>query len=322
MNWKMSSALNPNNTDFMAYKMDSRGPYGSIGWDGKTKSSGASEVVTRMDWGAGGQRFVATAANGVRNSTAWTYNTPDAVNYTRAQAASDLEFGIVQTAVDKFMGYQEFVTGRIVGKTSANYGNACPNTGTLMPCSYGWPYQMMQYSAPDGMFGPAPTTGKLMAWGTPYGWLGAQSFPSFDYSTTAMGVGERTYGTFIAWGRRGLEAAINEPVNSAKAFAETASVNTSAQINDGFGTVARNAANPGSMFMRSLSASGYNANYSAFEVNAAANKVDVTYGLNNAPNPLINPIVIVNSYNGAAPALKWNGIALVSVTDYLASYDP
>ena len=80
----MSSALNPNNTDFMAYKMDSRGPYGSIGWDGKTKSSGASEVVTRMDWGAGGQRFVATAANGVRNSTAWTYNTPDAVNYTRA----------------------------------------------------------------------------------------------------------------------------------------------------------------------------------------------------------------------------------------------
>lgn len=322
VNWKMNNAVNPNATNFSTtYRMDSRGPYGSIGWDGQKQSSGSAEVVTRVEWGAGGRRFVSNNVTGVNNSSTWDYSGIDAVNYNRALAGSDLEFGIVQTALDPYMGYPDFVTGRIVGKTSAIYGNACAANSTLMPCASFWPYQMMQFSATDGSFGPAATTGKLMAWGTPYGWLGASTVGSFDGTLSTAGTGERTYGTFIAWGRIGLATAAREVVNSAKEYAETASFYTTSAINGGVGSIASTTANLGGPTTRGLPASGYNANYSAFELNAANNKVDATYSVTAVGLQLTNPIIIVNSYNGTAPTIKLDGTALVSGTDYLASYD-
>lgn len=330
VNYKMNQAVNPNGINFNTYKMDSRGPYGSIGWDGKTQSSGSAEAVTRVEWGAGDFRFVSNDVGGVKNTSNWTYDTPDSVNYTRALAGSDLEFGIVQTALDKFMGYQDGVQGFITTKNFGNYGDACldadsasaGNQPSAMPCANAWPYQMMQFSTATGDFGAGSTNGKLMAWGTPYGWLGASTFNSFNFSQTTSGTGERTYGTFISWGRIGSANAINEPVASAKAYADTASYYTTSAINGGFGTIATTTANLGGPTTRGLPTSGYNANYSAFEVNAASNKADVTYSVAaTAATPLVNPIVIVNSFSGAAPAIKWNGTTLVSGTDYFASYD-
>jgi hypothetical protein len=112
----------------------------------------------RIEWGAGGYRFEAAQADGVRNSTAWTYNVPDSVNYTKAVPATttNLEFGIVRTERDPYMGYPDFVQGRIVNSTFAAYGNACADSATKMPCAGFWPYQMMQYGA-GGVFGPNPT---------------------------------------------------------------------------------------------------------------------------------------------------------------------
>lgn len=320
VNWKVNQATNPVPTDFSTYRMDSRGPYGSIGWDGKTTAN--AEAVGRVEWGAGGYRFEAEQAGGVRNSTAWTYNVVDPINYNKAVPATttNLEFGIVQTARDQYMGYPDFVQGRIVNSTLAAYGNACAANATKMPCAGFWPYQMMENGA-GGVFGASPTTGKLMAWGTRYGWLGASTIDNFAYANPISATGERTYGTFIAWGRNGAAVATNDPVNTAKAYANAASFYTTSAINGGFGTIPPNTANLGSITTRALPASGYNANYSAFEVNAASNKADVTYTLGAASPSLVNPIVIVNSYGGAAPAIKWNGTTLVSGTDYLASYD-
>ena len=321
VNWKMNQATKNAGVSFDTYRMDSRGPYGSVGWDGKTQSSGSAEAVTRVEWGAGGRRFVANKVSGVSNSSAWDYSSIEAINYNRALAGSDLEFGIVQTAFDKYMGYPDFVQGRIVGSTSALYGNACTANNTLMPCAEYWPYQMMQFSAVDGSFGPAATTGKLMAWGTPYGWLGASTVASFDNSLSTAGTGERSYATFIAWGRFGGGNVVDEAVASAKLYAETASLYTASAINGGVGSIATDTANLGGPTTRGLPTNGYNANYTAFEVKASNNKVDVTYNVTAAGLQLTNPIVIVNSYGGAAPAIKWNGTTLVSGTDYLASYD-
>lgn len=321
VNWKMNQATKAAGVSFDTYRMDSRGPYGSIGWDGQKQSSGSAEVVTRVEWGAGGRRFVSNNVTGVKNSSSWDYTGVEAINYNRALAGSDLEFGIVQTAQDNYMGYPDFVTGRIVGKTSAQYGNACAANGTLMPCASFWPYQMMQFSAADGSFGPAATTGKLMAWGTPYGWLGASTVGSFDGTLNTAGTGERGYATFIAWGRIGGGNAVNEVVAAAKLYAETASIYTTSAINGNVGTIATDTANLGGPTLRGLPANGYNANYSAFELNAGNNKVDVTYTVNAVGLQLTNPIVIVNSYSGAAPAIKLDGTTLVSGTDYLASYD-
>ena len=47
----------------------------------------------------------------------------------------------------------------------------------------------------------------------------------------------------------------------------------------------------------------------------------MTYKVDVVGLQLTNPIVIVNSYSGAAPTLKLDGATLVSGTDYLASYD-
>jgi hypothetical protein len=322
VNWKTNLATKNAGVSFDTYRMDSRGPYGSIGWDGKTRAQ--AEAVGRVEWGAGGYRFIAEQAGGIRNSTEWTYNTSDAVNFVKAVPAvsTSLEFGIVQTKRDKYMGYPDFVQGRLVNSTAALYGNACVGNATKMPCADDWPYQMMQNSGPAGEFGPSPTTGKLMAWGTRYGWLGASSIDDFSYANPVNAQGERSYATFISWGKNGSTSPVDDPVAAAKAYADTASFYVTSAVNGGLGSIASLTLNLGSNTTRPLPSSGYNDLYSAFEVIAANGKADVTYTVAaGAQSALVNPMVIFNGAAATAPVITWNGVAQVSGTDYLASYD-
>ncbi len=326
VNWKMNQAQNPNAVNFDTYRMDSRGPYGSIGWDGKTASSGQSEKILGVQWGAGGYKFEAVRLGGLTSGAGWNYTQLSPANYVKAITdTTPVEFGIVQTARDSFMGYPDGVSGRLNTKTSNSYGNACPGNGTLMPCAQDWPYQMMQYSAPDGSFAATPTTGKLMAWGTPYGWLGASTFSSFDYLSDKPGTGERSYGTYIAWGEYGAVDSSEDPVESAKRSADGASYWTVTSINSGVGAVATRAALPGSVSTRALPANGYNETYGAFEfVASAAGRVDlviINQGLAGTNTTIRRPVMVFNDYAGAPPALKINSVAAVSGIDYLASYD-
>jgi hypothetical protein len=141
-------------------------------------------------------------------NSSWTYNTPNTVDYSRAWTTTvNSEMGIVETKPgDKSMGYQDLVVGRQRGSTSSTYTGNCAGVGDprhyTMPCVDGWAYQLMQYDWENGGGKPLGqnTTTKLVAWGSPYGWLGASSYQSFDYSAPLNGTGDRSYATFIVLG--------------------------------------------------------------------------------------------------------------------------
>src|SRR5262245_62105311 len=197
----MGEAANPHNIDFNEYRMDVRGPYGSLNFDGAAHRN-QGDAIGGVAWGDFGLKFTTTDAQLTLNSP-WTYNTPNNVCFTQAWTADrNAEMGIVQTRLgDKEMGYQGrvmFRDGDLVvegewGHTSAeNYpDNAdCTSFGPdnrsyAVPCVNGWPYQLMNSDWDPGPGGKSPdeiTGTKLIAWGSPYGWLGASSFDLFDYS--------------------------------------------------------------------------------------------------------------------------------------------
>src|SRR5262249_15968157 len=114
-------------------------------------------------------------------------------------------------AGDGEMGYPDRVLGRERGHTSAdNFVDRGDCSGSddarhyVMPCIRGWPYQMMNFDWEIGS-GLAPgdwTSTELMAWGSPYGWLGASSFDGFDAPAAHDGRGDRSYATFIVMGAK------------------------------------------------------------------------------------------------------------------------
>src|SRR5262245_29505958 len=191
--WKTGAASNPGATDFNVYRMDTRGPYGSLNFDGAPDRN-QGDVIGGVAWGDSGFKFTTTDAELTLNSP-WTYNTANTVNFTRAWTANtNAEMGIVQTRpLDKEMGYPDRVVARERGSTS---GAAFPgkgdctgfsdNRGYAVPCVNGWPYQLMNFDwdptadplKPDN----EATSTKLIAWGSPYGWVGASNMDLFDFS--------------------------------------------------------------------------------------------------------------------------------------------
>lgn len=212
VNWKTGEAINPNNIDFNVYRMDTRGPYGSLNFDGAA-ARGEGDAVGTVAWGDFALRFT-TLDNMLSLQSPWSYNTSNRVPFTYASTANtNAEMGIVRTlADDKQMGVGDRVVGRERGSTSAavypNRGD-CNGYGDArvysVPCIQGWPYQLMNFDWDPGTGKPITeaTSTKLLAWGTPYGFLGASSFDLFDFSGTADGRGDRAYATLIVLGPKG-----------------------------------------------------------------------------------------------------------------------
>jgi hypothetical protein len=198
--------VNPNSVDFNTFAMDSRGPYGSLNFDGASAAA-LGDTIGGVAWGDFSLGFTSTKAPLTMNSS-WTYTTPNTVDYSRAWTATvNAEMGIVETLPgDKSMGYQDGVVGRQRGSTSSTYTGNCSGFGDprtyTMPCVDGWSYQLMEYDWENGGGKPVGqnTTTKLVAWGSPYGWLGSSSYNNFDYSATLDGTGDRAYATFIVLG--------------------------------------------------------------------------------------------------------------------------
>jgi hypothetical protein len=207
--WKMGAVVNPQNVDFDNYRMDVRGPYGSLNFNGAANGN-EGDTIGGVAWGDLGLKFTTTDAQLTLNSP-WTYNTPNRVCFTHAWTKNkNAEMAIVQTRVtDKEMGYQDRVLGRERGHTSAddffNKGDctsAGDNRNYVVPCVNGWSYQLMNFdwSLNTGKPPDRPTNTKLIAWGSQYGWLGAERFKLFDNSADADGRGDRAYATFIVLG--------------------------------------------------------------------------------------------------------------------------
>jgi hypothetical protein len=302
--WKMGDAANPQNRSFDEYRMDVRGPYGSLNFDGAATPD-QGDAIGGVAWGDFGLKFTTTDAQLTLHSP-WTYNSLNSVCFTQAWTANEnAEMGIVQTRIaDKEMGYQDRVVGRERGHTSAeNYLNKgdCIDFGSdnrtyAVPCIAGWPYQLMNYDWDPTAGKPADeaTGTKLIAWGSPYGWLGASSFDLFDYSATVDGRGDRSYATFMVLGpkvRQGNDQA-GDVALTIKAV-EALHAATISDVNPG-SLVTQVAKGPGATQLKNLT-NGYNDSYTAYYLNANDNQVAFTF------TPAVgtfvnNPIFVVQNY--------------------------
>jgi mannan endo-1,4-beta-mannosidase len=305
--WKIGEAANPQNVNFGDYRMDVRGPYGSLNFDGAANRT-LGDAIGGVAWGDFGLKFTTADAQLTLNSP-WTYNTLNTVCFTQAWTANEnAEMGIVQTRIaDKEMGYQDRVVGRERGHTSAenylNKGN-CTDFGSdnrdyVVPCVSGWPYQLMNFDWDPGSGKPAieATGTKLIAWGSPYGWLGASSFDLFDFSATADGRGDRSYATFIVLGPKFRFDQRNDQVGDVAITIKAVEALNAATISDvNRGSLVTQAAKgPGATQMKNI-LNGYNDNYTAYYLNASGN--EVTFTFTPAVGTLVrNPIFVVQNYN-------------------------
>jgi hypothetical protein len=304
--WKMGSVVNPENVNFNTntndYAMDSRGPYGSLNFDGASTAA-AGDTIGGVSWGDFALSFTSTTAPLTMNSS-WTYNTPNTVDYSRAWTTTvNSEMGIVETKPgDKSMGYQDLVVGRQRGSTSSTYTGNCTGLGDpreyTMPCVDGWAYQLMEYDWENGGDKPVgqDTTTKLVAWGSPYGWLGASSYSNFDYSASNLnGTGDRSYATFIVLGPRCRyqgaactgDGDVALTVQSVDALAQATLSDFTA------GAVATSApAGPGATQTKAL-VNGYNDTYAAYYLVPASGNVAFQF-TPAAGEPVDRPIFVLS----------------------------
>jgi hypothetical protein len=225
--------------------------------------------------------------------------------------------GIVQTRVaDKEMGYQDRVVGRERGHTSAeNYLDKgdCTNFGGdsrtyAVPCVSGWPYQLMNFDWDPTAGKPADeaTGTKLIAWGSPYGWLGASAFDLFDYSATADGRGDRSYATLIVLGpkSRSNQGGAGDVALAMRAVVALNAA-TISDVNPG-SLVTQVPKGPGASQMKTI-AHGYNDSYAAYYLRAIDNQVALTF--TPAVGTVVDtPIFVVQNYTTQQlPAITVDG---------------
>ena len=321
--WKTGEATNPDNISFDDYRMDVRGPYGSLNFDGAAARE-QGDAIGGVAWGDFALKFTTTDAQLTLNSP-WSYNTPNTVNFTAAWTAStNAEMGIVQIrGADKELGYPDRVVGRERGNTSAEaYLNKADcsalgdNRNYVMPCVNGWPYQLMNFDWDAGAGKPIDeaTGTKLIAWGAPYGWLGAASFDLFDYSATADGRGDRCYATFVVLGPKCRFNSENDACDQegdvaiAVEAVEALAAATITNVNPG-ALVTQVLRGPGATQMKGI-ANGYNDSFAAYYLSADNNEVAFTF-TPAAGRPVKSPVFVIQNYTVAQlPGISVGGHAL------------
>lgn len=330
--WKMSEVTNPNNINFVndpdpdhPYYMDTRGPFGSLNFDGAA-SPDKGDLIGGVAWGDCGFKFSTTDDQLTMNSP-WTYNTPNAVNFTQTWTKTvNAEMGIVETRTsDSTMGNPDRVVGRERGHTSKQSfpkKKNCTDCGGdtrkyVMPCDERWPYQLMNLDwdfTQDKPLDEATST-KLIGWGSPYGWLGAQSFGLFDGSGIADGRGDRSYATFVVLGlksRFDRETGLPDPnqgdvastIRAVEALA-AATINnvTSGALNT------QVPKGPGITDTKSV-VNGYNDTYATYHLSASANRVAFTF-IPAPGQPVRNPIFVIAGYTAQkCPMIRINGTSI------------
>ncbi|MEI6126037.1 MAG: hypothetical protein WCQ99_05725 [Pseudomonadota bacterium] len=151
---------------------------------------------------------------------------------------------------------------------------------------------------------------KLMAWGTPYGWLGASSFDLFDYSAKADWQGDRSYATFIVLGPKcrfsgvvcDQEGDVDITLHAVEALLSTTISNVTAGS-----LVTQAARGPGATQMKTIT-NGYNDTYTAYYLSAGQAAFRFTPA---GDKPVKNPIFVIQNYTALQlPKISADGSAL------------
>ena len=299
---------------------DARGPYGELLFDGAS-TEGAHGQIAGVAWG---DRYkFTTTTNPVTLNSTWTWNVPNSVPYVKLwTTATDATMGVVQTQTitqqdaGGYWGVSRWNT------TSAG-GNACTvaigGVDHLMPCTFNWPYQSINYS----LVNTASTTNNTrLAWGTNFGFLGQSSYYVHGSSyyggplpnSTAPGWPKKSYSTYVVLGTH-----TSGPVEAQVTQIETIQ---SLTFTPTIGSVAASGpAGVGRADTVSYAPAGYDHVYGALAFGASSNRVDVNVAV--GAGTLRNPLVIVRNYTaGSIPPVKLGGASLLPDVDYFASLRP
>jgi hypothetical protein len=150
--WQVTYDLSAAPIDTLS--VDMRGPYGIMIFD---EVNGPD---TKLRWGD--KYKFHTRGNTVSSNSHWIWKHLNHGARYNILVAGNFEMGIVQT-----VPYSKSTFGSAEaperGKTSDDFpGGACPSTGWVMPCTFEWAYQSIQFEE----FGPMPSSSKKLAWGT------------------------------------------------------------------------------------------------------------------------------------------------------------
>jgi uncharacterized repeat protein (TIGR01451 family) len=303
---------------------DARGPYGELLFDGAA-SEGAHSQITGVGWG---DRYkFASTTNPVTYNSAWTWNTPNTVPYVKLwTTAVSATMGTVQTQTivqQDAGGY--FGTDR--WNTTSAGGNACAADGEfggalahLMPCSYNWPYQSINYSMGEAGGGDNDigTNNTRLAWGTNFGFLGQSQYHTHGSSywggplpdTTAPGWPRKSYSTYVVLGRHSdspVEAQVTQ-VETVQNLTLTATIGS---------VVTTGPAGVNRVDTITYAPAGYNPVYGALTWNASGNLLDANIAVGSGT--LKKPLLIIRNYTAALPTVKLGGVTLAADVDYFPS---
>jgi hypothetical protein len=301
---------------------DSRAPYGELLFDGAA-SEAAHSAIAGAGWGDR-YKFI-PSANPVTYNSAWTWNTANTIPYVKLwTTAVSATMGTVQTqpiTQQDAGGY--WGVGR--WNTTSAGGAACPAgydgaSSHLMPCSFNWPYQSINYSM-GAVVGGSDTVGTnntRLAWGTNFGFLGQSSYlinGSASYGgplpdTAASGWPRKSYSEYIVLGLHS-----NAPVEAQVTQVETAQTLTlSAAIGS---VVTSGPAGVNRVDTITYPRAGYNPVYGALAWNAAGNALDANIAV--GAGTLKKPLIILGNYSAGLPTVKLAGVTLLQDTDYFPS---
>jgi hypothetical protein len=302
---------------------DARGPYGELLFDGSATEGGHSAIAG----GGWGDRYkFATTLNPVTLNSGWTWNVANTIPYVKLWTTNvDATMGTVQTQTIVQQDAGGYWGVDRWNSTSAG-GNACPagdGINHVMPCTYNWPYQSINYSFYD-QFGDlqvnSATNNTRLAWGTNFGFLGQSQYlihGSNSYGgpltdTFAPGWPKKSYSTFVVLGRHSTD-----PVGAAVSEMEAAQ-NTSFTRTRGR-AVSSGPAGANRSDTVTYAPAGWNHVYAAWALGAAENQVDLNFNV--GAGTLAHPLVIVTGWTAATlpSAVRYNGATLVQDVDYFPS---
>jgi hypothetical protein len=308
---------------------DSRAPYGELLFDGSATAA-AHSVIAGVGWG---DRYkFASTADPVTYNGAWTWNTANTIPYDKLwTTAVDATMGTVQTQTiiqQDAGGY--WGTGR--WNTTSGDGNACSADGEylgaaahLMPCSFNWPYQSINYSMGAACFcGGDDNTGAnntRLAWGTNFGFLGQSQYliqGSASYGgplpdTPAPGWPKKSYSTYVVLGTHSsgpVEAQVTQ-IETIQSLVLTATIGS---------VVTSGPAGVGRADTVTYDPAGYNPVYGALAFQASGNSLDANIAV--GAGTLKHPLLILGSYTFSDLTVKLAGVTLVPDVDYFASLRP
>jgi hypothetical protein len=223
--------------------------------------------------------------------------------------------GVLVSNKQEAGGY-EGVDGR--GSSSADTAYHCQDVGYIMPCTWGWAYQSVNYSL-DSTNPARATSSKRLAWGSDFGFLGQQTVTTVN-QRTIRGWPKVSYGVYVVLGPHSRTPTLSMAEQAAVIDATTLTATVGEVATAGPAGVNRADTGP-------YRPAGYNPVYGTWEATPANASVTVTFSVAGG-TPLINPVVVVRGLQfsdgtrGVPPTnVSLDGVLLTLDQDFFASYN-